>query len=80
MKKIKCGDIVGRKSYNKDIIFLVKDVSDKNNILLEGIFERIIADSSIDDLEIIKEGAVAFRNATALCFIAEKYWFYYNII
>ena len=38
MKKIKCGDIVGRKSYNKDIIFLVKDVSDKNNILLEGIF------------------------------------------
>ena len=55
MKKIKCGDIVGRKSYNKDIIFLVKDVSDKNNILLEGIFERIIADSSIDDLEIINK-------------------------
>ena len=64
MKKIKCGDIVGRKSYNKDIIFLVKDVSDKNNILLEGIFERIIADSSIDDLEIInkKDNQIADLN------------------
>ena len=65
MKKIKCGDIVGRKSYNKDIIFLVKDVSDKNNILLEGIFERIIADSSIDDLEIINKkfwGMVDIKN------------------
>ena len=53
MKKIRNGDIVGRISYNKDIFFIVKNISDKNNVLLEGIFERIIADSDISDLEII---------------------------
>ena len=53
MKKIKKGDIVGRISYNKDIIFIVKDISNKNNILLQGVFERIIADRNISDLELI---------------------------
>ena len=53
MTKIKKGDIVGRISYNKDIIFIVKDIRNKNNVILEGIFERIIADSSIYDLELI---------------------------
>lgn len=47
MKKIKNGDIVGRISYNKDIIFIVKDIRDKNNVILEGIFERIIADAPV---------------------------------
>ena len=55
MKKIKNGDIVGRISYNKDIIFLVKDIRNKNKVILEGVFERIIADSNINDLEIIDE-------------------------
>ena len=35
LNKIKKGDIVGRKSYGKDIIFIV---------------ERIEADSDVDDL------------------------------
>ena len=61
MKKIKNGDIVGRISYNKDIIFIVKDIRDKNNVILEGIFERIIADSNIDDLEVIDEKVVNVR-------------------
>ena len=47
MNKIKKGDIVGRNSYNKDIIFIVKSTKDKKNVLLEGLFERIIADSDI---------------------------------
>ena len=55
MYKIKKGDIVGRISYNKDIIFIVKDISDKKNVLLEGVFERIIADSDISDLEPINK-------------------------
>lgn len=63
MKKVKCGDIVGRKSYNKDIIFIVKDTKNKNKVLLEGIFERIIADSSIDDLEIIDKKNISIMNA-----------------
>ena len=53
MKKIKKGDIVGRISYNKDVFFIVKDIKDKKNVLLEGVFERIIADSDIKDLEVI---------------------------
>ena len=61
MKKIKNGDIVGRISYNKDIIFIVKDIRDKNNVILEGIFERIIADSNINDLEVIDEKVVNVR-------------------
>ena len=55
MYKIKKGDIVGRISYNKDIIFIVKDISNKKNVILEGIFERIIADSDISDLEPINK-------------------------
>ena len=55
MKKIKNGDIVGRISYNKDIFFIVKNISYKNNVILEGIFERIIADSDVSDLELIDE-------------------------
>lgn len=55
MNRIKNGDIVGRKSYNKDIIFIVVDGKDTNNVILKGIFERIIADSNIEDLEPISE-------------------------
>lgn len=63
MKKIKKGDIVGRISYNKDIIFIVKDIRNKNNVILEGIFERIIADSSIYDLELIDKKEVNIKEA-----------------
>lgn len=55
MEKIKNGDIVGRKSYNKDIIFIVVDSANKQNVILKGIFERIIADSNISDLELISK-------------------------
>ena len=49
MNKIKKGDIVGRISYNKDIIFIVEDIRDKSNVILKGAFERIIADSDINE-------------------------------
>ncbi|MBR3003281.1 MAG: hypothetical protein IKF38_07020 [Clostridia bacterium] len=58
MNKIKKGDIVGRKSYKKDIIFIVTKIitNQKEKIaLLKGIYERIEADSKISDLEIIKK-------------------------
>ncbi len=63
MKKIKKGDIVGRISYNKDIIFIVKDIRSKNNVILEGVFERIIADSDICDLEPIDKEEVYKKEA-----------------
>ena len=59
MKRIKKGDIVGRISYNKDIFFIVKSIKDKKNVLLEGVFVRIIADSDINDLELIDQKEIA---------------------
>lgn len=56
MTKIKKGDVVVRKSYGKDIIFYVKRIikHPKEKIaILCGISERIEADSTIDDLEIL---------------------------
>ncbi|MEG2247188.1 MAG: sporulation peptidase YabG, partial [Peptostreptococcaceae bacterium] len=55
---MKIGDVVARKSYNKDVIFKIVGFSvDENNekiALLKGVAFRIIADSYIDDLEIVK--------------------------
>lgn len=56
MNKIKQGNIVGRKSYNKDIIFIVQKIIDTQEgkiAILKGITERIEADSKLEDLEII---------------------------
>lgn len=67
MNKIKKGDVVGRISYNKDIIFIVKDIRDKNNVILEGVFERIIADSNIYDLELIDKKEINLRETLKEC-------------
>lgn len=59
MKKIKKGDIVGRKSYNKDILFVVERIirttSGYEFAILKGVNIRIQADSDIEDLELIDE-------------------------
>lgn len=57
MENIRKGDIVGRKSYNKDILFIVDRIIKTNNgkaiAMLKGLNIRIQADSYIDDLELI---------------------------
>lgn len=56
MKKVKKGDIVARKSHEKDIIFYVKRVIKTSNgeiAILTGLLERIEADSKVEDLEIL---------------------------
>ena len=61
MYKIKKGDIVGRKSYGKDIIFTVSKIIYVNNkkiAILNGLIERIKADSEISDLELIEKEKV----------------------
>ncbi len=61
MKKIKKGDIVARKSYGKDIIFYIKRIiktSDKEIAILCGLFERIEADSNIEDLELLDDKTI----------------------
>ena len=54
------GDIVVRKSYNKDITFKIIDVKEKDgreNVILKGINIRIIADAYIEDLDIAGENS-----------------------
>ena len=55
---MRIGDIVARKSYNKDIIFKIEAFSvDENNqkiALLKGIAFRVVADAYLDDLEIVQ--------------------------
>lgn len=58
MNKIKKGDIVGRISYGKDILFVVERIipTNKNQkfAILKGLTIRIQADSPIEDLELIE--------------------------
>ena len=55
MEKIKKGDIVGRKSYGKDILFIVTKIIKTRNgdsiAILKGLTIRIEADSPVSDLE-----------------------------
>lgn len=62
MEKIKKGDIVGRLSYGKDVLFKVEKVKKNNEeklVILKGLTERIEADSPIDDVEIIEEKIIS---------------------
>ena len=58
MKKIKKGDIVGRISYGKDIIFVVERIIKTKNgqefAILKGLIIRIQADSLLEDLELVE--------------------------
>ncbi len=64
MKRIKKGDIVGRLSYGKDIIFVVDRIiklkNDSQIAILKGLTMRIKADSYIDDLELIDKRIVKY--------------------
>ena len=59
---IKKGDIVGRKSYGKDLFFVVDKIlttrMNKKFAILKGLNIRIVADSPIEDLEIIDKETV----------------------
>lgn len=56
---MKEGDIVVRKSYNKDIIFKIigfsKEDNNKKVAILKGVAFRLIADAYLDDLELVQE-------------------------
>ncbi|MDY5211056.1 sporulation peptidase YabG [Intestinibacter sp.] len=54
---MKVGDIVARKSYNKDIVFKITDIIDEDGkkiAILKGVAFRIIADAELSDLELLK--------------------------
>lgn len=58
MGKIRKGDIVGRKSYGKDILFTVEKILKRKNekpvAILKGLIIRIEADAELDDLVVIE--------------------------
>lgn len=59
--KVKKGDIVGRKSYGKDILFRVERIIRGTNnsfAILKGLTVRIEADSPLEDLEIMEQEIV----------------------
>ena len=55
---MKVGDIVARKSYDKDIVFKITDIITDDNgdkvAILKGVAFRIIADAYLSDLELLK--------------------------
>lgn len=55
---MKKGDIVGRLSYNKDIIFVIKNIED-NVAYLQGLYVRLLADSPLEDLELIDDSSLS---------------------
>lgn len=62
MNTIKKGDIVGRISYNQDILFtvesIIKSSNEKQIAILKGITIRVEADAPIEDLMLIKKQKV----------------------
>lgn len=60
--KIKKGDFVARKSYKKDILFIVDKViqlsNEKSYVILKGVTIRIEADAPIEDVEKVEESRV----------------------
>lgn len=55
------GDLVVRKSYDKDVTFRILDIREENNkkiYILKGISIRIIADSSGEDLESVSDSYI----------------------
>lgn len=59
--KLKKGDIVARKSYEKNIAFVIKNIVNYGNekiAILKGLTLRLEADSPIEDLELVHESRV----------------------
>ena len=58
MNNIKKGDIVVRKSHNRDIIFIVDLIINNKIAILSGLTARLKADSDIDDLEKVEKKVI----------------------
>lgn len=59
LNNVKKGDIVVRKSHNKDVAFIVDMVIDRKIAILTGITTRLKADSPLEDLELINKKDVS---------------------
>ncbi len=50
----KIGDLVTRKSYDNDLVFIITNIEDET-VYLKGMSIRLLADSPILDLQLVKE-------------------------
>lgn len=66
--EIKKGDIVGRISYGKDILFyvtrIIKTKNGEDYAILKGVNYRIEADAPIEDLEKIDKSKIEEKRET----------------
>ncbi len=60
MENIKIGDYVTRNSYNNDILFEVMKINE-DKVVLRGVELRLIADSSKEDLKVVKKNTINFQ-------------------
>lgn len=76
--KFNIGDLVTRNSYNNDLVFKIKSISD-DLCILEGVNIRLVADSLINDLKLytdISEDDVEFLKRIEPCKINRDDYFY----
>lgn len=68
MTKIKKGDIVTHNSYNKDFLFIVKNIfltPSSNKVILDGINKNINTIGSLRDLHLISSNkSLAYKKPT----------------
>lgn len=55
--KLKVGDKVTRKSYNHDTVFIIVSI-EEDVCILNGLNIRLVADSNLDDLELLSDSKV----------------------
>lgn len=62
MYEIKKGDIVKKKNYSDNILFIVKDIININNMpieaVLKGVTLRIEESVKVQDIEVVKQDIV----------------------
>ena len=58
LNSVKTGDIVSRKSYNNDVVFIVNRVIKNKTAILTGLTTRLKADAYIEDLKILDKKEV----------------------
>lgn len=58
LNSVKTGDIVSRKSYNNDVVFIVNRLIKNKIAILTGLTTRLKADAYIEDLKILDKKEV----------------------
>lgn len=73
------GDFVARKSYGKDVVFVISDIEEgderSERYVLKGLTARLIADSDEDDLVKVSPGIVKLSNERNIYMFKKQQFF-----